>query len=335
MTEPKNRKRLWRRAAQIIVIAVFVFFLGRAMAGRWSDVKDVIGNITIRALVISLLASIAAVWCSFMSWRGILTDFGHPVPVSGGMRVFFVGQLGKYLPGKVWPVLTQMRLGKAFDVPGRSSAAAVLIAMLMGLGTALLVTACVLPVLDDSAFQQYWWTLLVLPVAVAALWPAVLNRLLNWVTRRLKREPMPQPLTARGIIRSAAWSTGGWLLYGIALWVLLVDLGSTGPDLIVRSLGAFAGSWAIGFMLAIAPAGVGPREVALVVLLGPAVGEPVALVAAVISRLVITAADLVWPGIAVLTERRRLRLLKVITDSGNPRKPDGDASERTKPTGEL
>ncbi len=327
MAEPKSSKRLWRRVAQILIAGVFVFFIARAMAGRWSEVRDVIGNITVRALVLSLFAATAAVWCSFMSWRAILTDFSHPVPVSGAMRIFFVGQLGKYLPGKVWPVLTQMRLGKAFDVPGRSSAAAVLIAMLMGLGTALLVTACVLPILGDSAFKQYWWTLLVLPVAVAALWPAVLNKLLSWATRLLKREPMPKPLTARGIIRSAVWSLGTWLLYGIALWVLLLDLGGTGPDLVIRSIGAFAGSWAIGFLLAIAPAGVGPREVALVVLLGPAVGEPVALVAALISRLVITAADLIWPGVAVLTERRRLRAVAEADLGGRADPPDRDATE--------
>ena len=309
MSEPRNRKRLWRRVAQIAVTLIFVGFLVRTMAGRWSEVRDVISDLTIRALVLSLLASLAAVWCSFMSWRAILADFGHAVPVSGGMRIFFVGQLGKYLPGKVWPVLTQMRLGRAYNVDGRSSAAAVLIAMLMGLGTALLVTACVLPILGNSAFERYWWTLLVLPIAIAALWPQVLNWLLNRATRLLKRDPMPQPLTASGILQSAMWSLGTWLMYGTALWVLLLDLGTTGPDLIIRATGAFAGSWAIGFLLAISPAGVGPREVALVVLLGPAVGEPIALVAAVVSRLIITGADIVWPGIAVLTERRRQRKL--------------------------
>lgn len=292
---------------QIVVTVVFVGFLLWALAGRWSEVKDVIGDLTIRALVLSLLAAVAAVWCTFLSWRAIVADFGHAVPISGGMRIFFVGQLAKYLPGKVWPVVTQMRLGRAYHVPGRSSAAAVLIAMLMSLGTALLVTACVLPILGDSAFSKYWWTLLVLPVAAAALWPGILNALLNKATKVLKRDPMPQPLTGKGIALSAVWSIAAWLLFGVHLWLLLQDLGASGGDLIVRSIGAFAGSWAIGFMLAIVPAGVGPREVALVVLLGPSVGEPIALVAAVVSRLLMTAADLIWPGIAVLTERRRQR----------------------------
>jgi uncharacterized membrane protein YbhN (UPF0104 family) len=110
---------VWHRVLQIVVTIVFLAFLVYALAGRWSEVKDVIGNLTIRALVLSLLASLLAIWCTFMSWRAILADFGHAVPVTGGLRIFFVGQLAKYLPGKVWPVLTQMRLGRAYHVPGR------------------------------------------------------------------------------------------------------------------------------------------------------------------------------------------------------------------------
>ena len=324
---------MWHRVLQIVVTIVFLAFLVYALAGRWSEVKDVIGNLTIRALVLSLLASLLAIWCTFMSWRAILADFGHAVPVTGGLRIFFVGQLAKYLPGKVWPVLTQMRLGRAYHVPGRSSAAAVLIAMLLGLGTALLITACCLPILGGTAFAKYWWILLVLPLSIVVLWPGVLNALLNRATKLLKREPMPQPLTAKGIARSALWSIAGWLMFGASLWILLLDLGASGPDLIVRSIGAFAGSWAIGFLLAVVPAGVGPREVALVVLLGPAVGEPIALVAAVVSRLLMTAADLIWPGIAVLSERRRERRLDQAGEKAetNERAPDNAEGSETDP----
>lgn len=301
MTELKSRGRWWRRVGQSVVAVIFLGFLGWALVGRWSEVKDVVGDLTIRALALSLLAALLAFWCTYMSWRAILTDFGHPVPASSGLRIFFVGQLAKYLPGKVWPAVTQMRLGREYDVPGRSSVAAVLITMLMGVGTGVLVTGCLLPVLGGEAFDRYWWTLLVLPIAVVVLWPAVLNAMLRTATRVLKRDPMPEPLTATGVAKSAGWSLASWLLFGVHLWVLLVDLGVSSPELIGWSIEAFAGSWVIGFLLALVPVGVGPREVALVVLLGPAVGAPIALVAAVVSRLLMTAADVIWPGIAVLS----------------------------------
>jgi uncharacterized membrane protein YbhN (UPF0104 family) len=290
------------------VTLVFVFFILRTLSQQWSEVRDVIGDLDARAIAGSFMASSVAVWCSYMSWRSLLRDLGHPVPNRSGLRIFFVGQLGKYLPGKFWPVLTQVRLGRAHDIDGRSSAASVLITMLMALGTALLIAAGVIPFLGSETLGGYWWTLLVLPPAAVALWPSVLNRLLDRTLRMLKRDPMPRPLTGRGVALSAAWCMAGWLAYGVHLWILLRDVdGGGGSELLVRSVAAFSASWAIGFLLGITPAGLGPREVSLVVILTPVVGEPVALVAAVVSRLLITASDLAWAGVAVLHDRLRSR----------------------------
>ena len=251
----------------------------------------VIGELSVWSLLAATLLAMAGIWFSFLSWRALLADFGSAVPLTGAMRIFFVGQLGKYVPGKVWPILAQVRLGRAHRVPGRSSAAAAAIVTLITLGAGLLVTAITLPVLGADALSRYWWTLLALPLALLVLWPPVLNGLLARLMRLARREPMPQPLTGAGVARAVGWALVMWICYGVHLWILLGASQSLTPGLLVRSVGAFAGSWAIGFLLLLAPAGLGPREVALVVLLGGAVAQPVALVAALISRLLLTIAD--------------------------------------------
>jgi uncharacterized membrane protein YbhN (UPF0104 family) len=313
---------------EIAVTLGFLGFLGWAVAGRWSEVRDVIGELSAEALAVAALAAFAAVWCSFLSWRALLADFGSVVPVTGAMRIFFVGQLSKYLPGKLWPILTQSRLGREYRVPARASAAAALLVLLISLGAGLLLTACTLPLLGAGAFARYWWALLALPLAAVALWPPVLNWALDRAMRLARRDPMPRPLSLAGIGRAVAWSLASWLLYGVHLWALLAALGANGSDLLVRSVGAFAGSWVIGFLLLVAPAGVGPREVALVALLASTVSQPVALVAAAASRLVMTVADLLWPAVALLMERRRERRLAgvavAVPAAGEPgRSPNG------------
>ncbi|WP_170215752.1 lysylphosphatidylglycerol synthase transmembrane domain-containing protein [Asanoa ferruginea] len=303
----KKRKSVLRRVAEIVITVAFVGYVAWSVSKRWSEVQGVIGDLSVSAIALSLVGSLAAVWCSFLGWRVLLADFGSHVPLTGAMRIFFVGQLGKYLPGKVWPVLTQMRLGKAYQVPGRSSAAAVLITMFITLGTGLLLTAVVLPLLGGEAWHKYWWTLFTVPIALVVLLPPVLNRLLALAMRLARREAMPKPLSAKGIGLAVFWAIATWLCYGAHLWALLLDFGAGGSDLIIRSVAAFAGAWSIGFLLAIAPAGLGPRETALVVLLAGSVSEPVALVAALVSRLLMTVADLAWPAIALLTDRKRKR----------------------------
>jgi uncharacterized membrane protein YbhN (UPF0104 family) len=296
-----------RRLLEAAVAAAFLGFIGWAAIRQWGRVEAVIGELSASAVGVSAAATLAGIWFSFLCWRAILADFGSRIPITAGMRVFFVGQAGKYVPGKVWPILTQVKLGRDYQVPGRSSAAAALIFMIIVLGSGLLVAICSLPVLGADAFDRYWWTLLALPVAAVVLWPPVLNWGLGRAMRLARREPMPQPLSAAGIGKAVGWALVMWMLFGVHLWALLSALDTDAPNLLIRSVGAFAGAWAIGFMLVVAPAGVGPREVALVVLLSASVAQPEALVAAVVSRLLMTLGDLAWPLVALALERRRLR----------------------------
>lgn len=326
----RSRRPPWRRATETVIVAAFLAFIVWAVARQWPRVADVVGALSALSLTLSGAAALAGIWCSFLCWRAILTDFGSDVPLTGAMRIFFLGQAGKYMPGKVWPILTQVRLGRDYQVPGRSSAAAALVFMAVVVGTGLLVAVCSLPVLGTDAFGRYWWTLLVLPVAAVVLWPPVLNWGLTRLTRLSRREPMPRPLSLRGIGRAVGWALVMWLLYGVHLGALLSALGADGARVAALSVGAFAGSWSIGFLLIVAPAGVGPREVALVVLLGAAVSQPAALVAAVVSRLLMTLGDLAWPVLAMVLARRRRswRADDRDADRADDRADDRDADSR-------
>ncbi|MFV2087628.1 lysylphosphatidylglycerol synthase transmembrane domain-containing protein [Micromonospora sp. LOL_021] len=311
----RHRPNLLRRALQVAVVGAFAGFIGWALAGQWSQVRATAADLTVTSLLLATAGAVVALWFNFLSWRTILTDFGSRIPLRAGMRIFFVGQLGKYLPGKLWPMLTQARLGRTYQVPGRASVAAALLVMAVSLGTGLLLTVCLLPLVGPDAIDRYWWALLALPLAAVGLWPPVLNRGLTIAMRLARREPMPRPLSPRGIGQSVLWSALAWLAYGGHIWALLWGLGAAdGPRLVFLSIAAFAGSWAIGFLLIVAPAGAGPREAALVVILGVSVSQPIALVAAVVSRLLLIMVDVTAPALAVLLANRRL--------GGKPRPPD-------------
>jgi glycosyltransferase 2 family protein len=303
----RGRLRRWRTPLRVAVLALFAAVLAAVLARRWNEVRPLLGNLSVAGVGIAAVAVIAGIYASFLCWRAVLTDLGSPLPLGGGMRVFFLGQLGKYLPGSVWPLLAQMELGRDYKVPRRSSGAAVAIFMLLVLGTGLLVAAVALPLLGGDALRRYWWVLLILLVAAVALYPPVLNRGLALLLRLARREPMPNPLSLSGVLRAVGWGLVMWLLYGVHVWVLARMLGVGGAGLLPRSIGAFAAAWCVGFLVVIAPAGGGAREAALIVLLGTGVGAARATVIAVVSRLLFTLGDLGWGGAGALAVRRRQR----------------------------
>ena len=79
--------------------------------------------------------------------------------------------------------------------------------MILSLATGLLVAAATLPFAHYSA--GYDWVFLLVPVILVCLHPKVLNPLLNWLFKLIKRPGLEQPLTgqdaeqgARLVVRS-------------------------------------------------------------------------------------------------------------------------------------
>ncbi|MFZ2015906.1 MAG: hypothetical protein WAV00_18985, partial [Nocardioides sp.] len=45
-------------------------------------------------------------------WRALLRGLGTVPPLGDAWPVFYVSQLGKYLPGLLWPAVAQMEAGR-------------------------------------------------------------------------------------------------------------------------------------------------------------------------------------------------------------------------------
>ena len=301
---PGRRRGLVRAA----VAGLFLAGIAVVLAGQWQEARPLLGRLSAPAVLGAMVAVLAGIWATFLSWRAGLSDLGAPLPLTAGMRVFFLGQLGKYLPGSIWPAVTQMRLGRDYQVPQRASGAAVVVFMLMVVGTGLLVGLPVVPLLGRHAADQYQWLVLALPLAMLLAAPPVLNRVIAQVLRVARRPAMPARLSLGGILRAAGWSILAWLLYGVQVFVLARRLGADGGWLLLlQCTGAFAAAFAAGLLLVVVPAGAGVREAALLLLLGPTITAPRAAVVVVVSRLLFVVGDVAWAGAAVLAARRRRR----------------------------
>jgi uncharacterized membrane protein YbhN (UPF0104 family) len=298
----------WRTPLRLAVAGVFLAVVAVVLAGQWRQARPLLGRLSVPVVLAAWALVLAGIYATFRSWRAALAALGGSLPHAGGMRVFYLGQLGKYLPGTIWPAVTQMRLGRDYRVPPRASGAAVVVFMLMLIGSGLLVGVAVIPLLGRDAVDEYRWLVLVLPLLALALAPPVLNRVLATALRVARRPPTPAPLSLGGVLRVAGWALVSWLCYGVHVYLLVRQLGVDGGVLLwLQCTGAFAAAFASGPLLLVVPAGAGVREGALLLLLGSTVGAPVAAVVAVVSRLLFIVGDLAWAAVAVLAARRLVR----------------------------
>ena len=154
----------------------------------------------------------------------LLAGLGSPLPVRAAARIMFIGQLGKYLPGSVWPVLAQIELGHAYQVPRHRSASASVLAMVVSLLSGLLMALVTLPFVAQAT--AYRWAFALIPVLLAGLRPRILNALLGRLLQVARRPPLDQPLSGRVMVSALAWSCSSWVLYGLQIWLLATRLGA-------------------------------------------------------------------------------------------------------------
>lgn len=288
-----------------------------AIGSQGGRIRDAFERLSVGRLLLAECGVLIASVATMLSWRCILADLGSALRLRPAARIFFVSQLGKYLPGSVWPVLAQVELGRDLQVPTRRSAVVAVITLAIGVATGLLVAAASLPLSEPDALRTYAWAFLVVPLLLILLHPRVLNPLLSRVFRLVHRQPPTDRLTAPGISAAAGWALVAWLAYGLQLAVLVQNLSAAGSLSPILAIGAFSLAWTVGFLVVIAPAGAGVREAVLVLALSPVLPAAEALLVALASRVLLTSADLGLAGVAVLLERRRLQQVRVgVADSG-------------------
>lgn len=298
-----SQRPLRRVVVLVLTLAAVAAGVVAVIAER-HRVADAMSQLHPVTVVVAFLMVIAANVCMMLSWRALLAGLGSTLPLRSAARIFFQSQLGKYLPGSVWPFLAQVELGREHRVPPRRSAVVSMLTLVMSVAGGLLVAAAMLPLMGGAVARRYWWSFVLVPVIAAVLWPGVLNPLLARAFRLMRRPPPGEPVTLRGEVVALGWILAGWLAYGLQVWVVMRDLGATQARALPIAMGAFALAWTVGFLVVVAPAGAGAREAVLVLALAPVLSAGPALVLAIISRALLTVCDFLLAG-AVLLDRRR------------------------------
>ncbi len=289
--------------ARVLFLVAALALAAVALHSEGSKALHDVGRVGAPRIALAFLAATAGLYASGFAWRALLAGVGGELPVRPAFDVFFVGQLGKYVPGSVFAVVGQVQRARGVGVGRSQVGAAAILTMVMNIATGALVAVATLPFADAGVVAHHPEIIAALPIGLVLLHPRVFGPAIDWLLRRLGRAPMPQRPDLRSMGRSIGWSIVMWLLYGLHTWLLADGLGGHGGRLLLLAIGSYALSWVAGFLVVIAPAGLGVREAALVLGLRSVLPASAALAVSVLSRLLMTLADVLLALVSLLLGR--------------------------------
>lgn len=287
--------RRWWRWLQATGGVLVVFFVARYLVRNWDEVRLARLDLTLRPgwIMLSLLLVLATYAILIESWRRMLAGWGPLLGWWESARVWVISSMGKYIPGKVWAIAGMALLAQRRGVPPWAATASAILLQVVSIATGALIVGLTgitaLEARHPGSTIALWLLLAGSVVGFAlVLSPRVSQRLLGLVTPgEADRRTPSAGAVGFGIAANAA----AWVTYGVALWLLARGVLPGAGLGVVDAIGGFAASYIAGYLFLLAPGGLGVRESVFVIMLEPKIGLANALALAAVSRLGMTAAD--------------------------------------------
>ena len=274
-TQSLRRALHWVGSGLALISLVFVAF---RLQSYWLDLdfsrfgSSAWGQISVYALIYGVANFLLA-----LAWWHLLVHLGASVTRINAFRIYGISQLAKYIPGNIFHLAGRQALGMA-----------------TGMAAGVLAKSIILE-LGTLAVAGSLLSLLLLPVVL----PDFLE--LEVVFLLVGSVILITALSINCVGRQPVWTFGWQMLFLVisgAIFVASLDLIADAEDLSFRYWliigSAYIAAWLIGLLTPGAPAGLGVRELILLLLLKGLVAEADLILAILLGRLVTVVGDLLF-----------------------------------------
>jgi uncharacterized membrane protein YbhN (UPF0104 family) len=293
VTEPSSPRRA--KVASTVIGGVVALLAGafvvRAVLQNREEIRDALEDAVPGWLAVALVLGAVGMVAIALPWRRAIRLLGDDLPTGQVVARYFVGEIGKYVPGGIWPILGRGELAHRWGLTRTAAYGSVLLSLFALYLASTFVVVAGLPALvsgDDGSGPVA--VLVLLPIGLMVLHPRVLAGILR-LGERILRRPVELVLPGWGAsVGLVLRYVPSWLAIGGATWAVARSLDPSADVLEVGTAAVL--SWLVGFVLVPVPGGVGVREAAFVAAAG-SLDPGIAAAVAVAARAIFVTVDAV------------------------------------------
>lgn len=300
---PLSVRRTWIPLAKLALVALVMWGGSRTLTNALGELRQRnwdLARLRPGWLVLSGFLYLASQLPSGLFWNTVLASLGQRVTIRRALRAYYIGHLGKYVPGKAMVVVLRAALVGHPHV----KASLAVVAVFYETFTTMAVGGLLGAVTAALSGASVW--LIAAAVGGAILvgiptTPAIFSRLMRLL-------PVSQPDQNHSPFHIPHWAFArgwltiaiGWFLAGASLWATVRAVGID-DYFSVSQVPLYTATISLAVVLgfiSMLPAGIGVRDLALMQLLAPHLdqstdhnGPAMALIAVVVLRLAWLAAE--------------------------------------------
>lgn len=245
-------------------------------------------SIDFQAIVSAFLVYTAALFLASFIWVRIVSAMGARVSFWEHFRLFCISMLAKRLPGTVWYVVYRNQVYQKEGLSARLTTLASGFEYALMMVSSILVTFLFAIPLIKLNSTQFWLVIIAFVLFASLLHP----RVLGWSLRRLGK--VNQPFEYRKVIIWLLFYVGLRLLSGLLVFYIarIIYPVPWGDALMV--IGGWSLASVITNLLLFFPSNMGLTEVTFSLVLSSIMPSSIAVVAAVLTRIVTMSFELLW-----------------------------------------
>jgi uncharacterized membrane protein YbhN (UPF0104 family) len=293
----------WEKIIGLPVAAVILFFIIRNLRAGLGELGRYELRIDAWRVVLAFSVFIVVFPVYARLWQYMLQRFGYRISFLKSMRIWFLSQAGRYVPGKVWFALGRIYLSEREGVPAATASVALGLELLLVLGSSLLMFALGALGGAGGLVRPFSLALWLLPLVFVGIHPRVITAVL----KKLGKDLSGFTLTYGSVLLLLLCYAGCWCVYGLGFYLIATSVG-LGPEspliapvgtlsLIRQVSGINAISWSAGLLSVVTPAGLGVREGVSSMLLAYLFIKPYPSLIPLVARVWVTVAEFATIGI--------------------------------------
>ena len=287
------------RLIQHIAVIIALTFLGSLLWKYFDEISKFHWKLNYFYLVLAILILSLLFFIGSWGWMLILHRLRVRISFKRSMEIWVASIIGKYIPGKVWFVLGRIYLGQKLGISKTKMSLSILLEIILMQSSGVMFFFASFLFWEQRTLLHQIWPFMIMfwVLTIVVMQPAVLQRIVNPLLRILKKKEISIDISNKDILLLLSFYFFFWFCSGIGVYFLTRSF----YPINITAFPIISGSWAIstvlGFMVLVAPGGLGVREGVIVFLLSRFIPTYVALLVAISSRILLTILEIGFVGI--------------------------------------